>query len=385
MEKTRYTGVFTRKSVNKEISYYIRYRHNGEQFQDLLGSVEEGWTASKAAQERKRRILEGYVKVKEKNSQKKIKQSDNLEPTLKKLFLEYLERRRMERGKPLSGEKNMIYTFDKHLTNPLGNKTLKEISYEDMYNVKKCLIESKLAIKTVHNILSMLISVEKYAVQRGVKKGIDLSQFVPRKSEIQNDTEERLEDDEMDRLLSVLENEPLPRANVYYFAILTGMRRGEIATLVWDDVDWRKSELKIRNPKSGKAFEKIPLNEDAIAVLRSQYGIRELRNAEARELDRIFFTLEGGPFVGKFQCLDRWNNLIKERANLPDNFRLLHGMRHQFGTVHAENGTPVFTLKELMRHSDIKTTMKYIKIAESKLKEAAGNTASFMKYKKPTQ
>ena len=47
-----------------------------------------------------------------------------------------------------------------------------------------------------------------------------------------------------------------------------------------------------------------------------------------------------------------------------------HSLRHTFGTECAARGVPVPTIKELMGHSDIKTTMRYVTVTESQRDEA---------------
>jgi site-specific recombinase XerD len=42
---------------------------------------------------------------------------------------------------------------------------------------------------------------------------------------------------------------------------------------------------------------------------------------------------------------------------------VIHTLRHTFASHLAINGTPIFTIKELMNHSDIEQTMRYAKLA----------------------
>ena len=65
----------------------------------------------------------------------------------------------------------------------------------------------------------------------------------------------------------------------------------------------------------------------------------------------------------------------------PKSFRLLHGLRHHFGSVHAANGTPMPVLQKLMRHSEIKTTMIYVEINQNELEEAAQKTVELLDFR----
>ena len=49
-------------------------------------------------------------------------------------------------------------------------------------------------------------------------------------------------------------------------AIETGMRRGEIARLTWDDVDLKRRTLTLETTKSGEGLL-VPLSKDAVGIL----------------------------------------------------------------------------------------------------------------------
>ena len=70
-------------------------------------------------------------------------------------------------------------------------------------------------------------------------------------------TRERLSEKELLRLMNVLAKEL--RQKSYYLAMLTGMRRSELANLKWTDVRWEEEQIIIQNPKSGQEYEVIPL------------------------------------------------------------------------------------------------------------------------------
>ena len=59
-----------------------------------------------------------------------------------------------------------------------------------------------------------------------------------------------------------------------------------------------------------------------------------------------------------------WNK-IKEKAGVND-FRF-HDLRHTVGTRLAQKGVPVPVIKDIMAHSDIKTTMRYAHKAEEQM------------------
>ena len=75
-------------------------------------------------------------------------------------------------------------------------------------------------------------------------------------------------------------------------------------------------------------------------ILMNQYSLRDLRSQEARERDLVFFTKTGKPWGKSRSVIWRLHREIRTKANLPEEFRMLHGLRHHFLTMHAVAGTP---------------------------------------------
>lgn len=70
---------------------------------------------------------------------------------------------------------------------------------------------------------------------------------------------------------------------------------------------------------------------------------------------------------------------------IPKDFRLMHGLRHQYGSIGAANGVPLATLMTLMRHSTPQMTMRYIELIAEEEREAAEKIGDVMNcYRKNT-
>ena len=50
---------------------------------------------------------------------------------------------------------------------------------------------------------------------------------------------------------------------------------------------------------------------------------------------------------------------------------MAHGLRHQFGGMHANAGTPPILIQKLMQHKELRTTQRYIEITEPTLRSGA--------------
>jgi len=165
-----------------------------------------------------------------------------------------------------------------------------------------------------------------------------------------------LTSEEVSSLLAVVPD----RLRVYVLvAINTGLRRGELRRLEWADVDLAERVLMVRHKgdehtKSRKE-RVVDLNEVALEALR---GHRAVMRKRFRKLpDRVFVTQVGTPLGG---------NLLRDIKKVYSEAGIsganIHSLRHTFGAHAAMAGIDLPTLKELMGHSDIKTTMIYVHV-----------------------
>jgi integrase len=159
------------------------------------------------------------------------------------------------------------------------------------------------------------------------------------------------ENNEMLRVLSVEEEAGLVACCSPYlqdlitFAINTGLGLGEILNLKWTEVDLENATLKVLVKKNRRLLD-MPVNDNALRVLQGWHSIRKC--------DYVFFNPETGG-----QWKDLWLGLKKacRKAGLDD--VTWHTFRHTFASRLNGGGADLVTVKELLGHSDIKTTMRY--------------------------
>lgn len=135
-------------------------------------------------------------------------------------------------------------------------------------------------------------------------------------------------------------------AAIFEFALLTGLRHGEIVQVKKSDVG--KKELTVFRPKTG-ATTVFPMTDDMKRVI-----------AEASKLftgEYVFST--GGIVQGK-----TWHILKKacEAVGVPygrDSGLVLHSTRHTFVSRLVRAGVDIATIQSLSSHSDMGMVMKY--------------------------
>ena len=140
--------------------------------------------------------------------------------------------------------------------------------------------------------------------------------------------------------------------------LFTGMRRGEVLKLKWEDVDFDRRFINIRDPKGGPD-QKIPLNDAARNVLESH----------PREDSPYVFPGRGGKQRVSVQA---GVNKIKKLAGLPKDFRPLHGLRHVYASMLASSGkVDMYTLQKLLTHKSPQMTQRYAHLRDKALRRAA--------------
>lgn len=158
---------------------------------------------------------------------------------------------------------------------------------------------------------------------------------------------------EADRLISAC----LPHmALIVRFALATGCRAREILDLEWNRVDLQRQTAWLNQTKNGTP-RGVPLNRDAVAVLREQIG----------QHPQFCFTYRGKPI--KANVSNKGWFAAVEKAGLED-FRF-HDLRHTWASWHRQAGTSCDELKELGGWKTRSMVDRYAKFATEHLATAA--------------
>jgi integrase len=132
----------------------------------------------------------------------------------------------------------------------------------------------------------------------------------------------------------------------------TGLRRGELLNIRWEDVDLERAILTVVGDiaKSGKTRH-VPLNAVVFDVLKKW---RHQNQCEGY----IFLNELTGKKFGNVKSA--WKRILA-LAKIK-NFRW-HDMRHHFASKLVMAGVDLNTVRELLGHSDIKMTLRYAHLA----------------------
>lgn len=161
---------------------------------------------------------------------------------------------------------------------------------------------------------------------------------------------------------------------LYYLELATGLRRGELLGLKWEDIDLERGDLRVKRQiaringevveaplKTKNAYRTLPLAEDTIGVLEAQ-------RKKAGDSPWVFPSPTGGP-ISPDSVLHRLHRVLK-RAGLP---RIrFHDLRHTFATLALQNGVDVKTVSGMLGHFSAGFTLDtYAHVTSASQRQAA--------------
>lgn len=162
------------------------------------------------------------------------------------------------------------------------------------------------------------------------------------------------EHNQIDRWLTANEEErlmassPLWLREIIIFALNTGMRKGEILSLQWRDVDFARSVLVVMKSKN-RERRTLPLNSRVFELLMEKHHKRNTGS------DFVFSTSHSTRITDR--NLSRAFYVAMEKAEL-ENFRF-HDLRHTFATRLVQAGVDLYKVQRLLGHKTPAMTQRY--------------------------
>ena len=139
---------------------------------------------------------------------------------------------------------------------------------------------------------------------------------------------------------------------MYYIDLATGLRRGELLGLKWEDVDLERGDLRVKRQlaringeiveaplKTKNAYRTLPLAADAIDILNAQ-------KKKVGSSPWVFPSPTGGPLSP--DCVNNMLHRVLKRAGLPS--IRFHDLRHTFATLALQNGVDIKTVSGMLGH-----------------------------------
>lgn len=167
---------------------------------------------------------------------------------------------------------------------------------------------------------------------------------------------------------------------MYYIELATGLRRGELLGLKWEDIDLKTGTIRVRRQvarvngkiveaplKTKNSYRTVAISRNAIEVLKAQ---KQKTNDEY-----VFPSLTGGPISP-----DSVNNMLHrvlKRAGIPK--VRFHDLRHTFATLALQNGVDIKIVSSMLGHFSAGFTLDtYAHVTTTAQKEAANTMGSVL-------
>jgi integrase len=254
--------------------------------------------------------------------------------------------------KSIDTDKFKLRWLDQHL----NNTSLDEITKAKIDKIKVAKKSEGVSNSTVNRTLELLRSILNRAQQEW--EWLDSTPSVRMLPE-QPTRIRWLTHEESVRLINELPEHLKAMAR---FTLATGLRESNVTGLQWSQLDMQRRCAWVHADQAkGKKAIAVPLNEDALAVIRQQFG----------KHDTHVFTYEGNPVTRANN--HAWRKALV-RAGVKD-FRW-HDLRHTWASWHVQNGTPLHVLKELGGWADLTMVLRYAHLSSKHLEEYAKNSKS---------
>jgi len=318
--------VYFRKTKQGNDRWCIDYRRNGERIREM---IPEATCREEALYVLRKRITELF------DTRHRPKRT----PTFRSWADEYLT----EYAKPrkLSWKTDRAY-IEANMKPFFKDVLISEITPIDIRKYIKLRLESGVSSTTVNRCLQILRKMFNLAIDcklletNPIKKGTLFSEKGNTKDRI-------LTYEEEGRLLENCTEHLKP---IVIIALSTGLRRGEILSLKWSDIDFQGKAMKVEREKGGS----IPF----IFLTESVTRQLAMLKAKAGKAEHVFVNPKSGkPFVeiGKaFRAACRRAGIKGLR---------FHDLRHTFASRLIEKGVDIVTVRDLLGHSSVKLTERY--------------------------
>lgn len=245
----------------------------------------------------------------------------------------------------------------KNLKGLLGGYLLNDVSPSIISRYKAKKMEEGYRKETILRELGLLRRVFNIAIQEWeLCKVNPVSKVLKTLGKVDNKRVRYLKPDESQRLMMGLPDWLKP---IVVLARHTGLRRGNLLELTWDQVNLLSKVIVIDKTKNGDPIG-MPLTEKAVRTLSELQRVRFLHSLY------VFCDANGKPH--SFYKVSIAFRRACKRAGV-ENMRF-HDLRHDFASNLVQSGIDIYTVKELLGHKDLRMTVRYCHLAPENLRSA---------------
>ena len=373
MNKTKKLGIYSNELENGDKVFYFTYKDINDL--DKNGNPKKKWVNVGKYSEGIREINAVNLRNEQINE---MKHGEDISIVAKKKKKEFINLENIAniyfKDKKIS--KKQISKFGNHINPFFGNKNIDSITKKDILEFRQNLIDGTLKYptniqekrnliteskspQTINGIIDLFKAIYNHYIKEYNLK-IANPCFGISKLKTDNARERYLTTKEINLLLEQIES----NATLWLFVKLslsTGGRLETILNIQRKDTNLTNSTITLKNLKTNETYKSFlqpditNLLEEYLQNLKPNHYLISFENhIEKTNSRQIQARLK--------PILDRLFNNDLDLKDTKNRF-VIHSLRHTFASHLAINGTPIFTIKELMNHKDIEQTIRYAKLA----------------------
>ncbi len=163
--------------------------------------------------------------------------------------------------------------------------------------------------------------------------------------------------EELPRLALAIDTEPHYYARMaLWLYLLTGVRKSELLTAKWSDIDSARKELRLSDTKAGRVHY-VPLSAEAMAILDS-----------LPRVENNPYILPGAKTGQHLVNISKPWIRVRKAAGVDD--VRLHDLRRTVGSWLAQAGNSLHLIGRVLNHSNASTTAVYARFGQDHVREA---------------
>ena len=331
-----------RQERHPEGAYYLEWRENGRRVRLSVGKDPADASARRQRKESELNALNNGIAVVPENG-------DDGHRSLAAAVAEYLEETTLtKKPKTLAAYTKALAYFQESCPKLF----LEDIERKDLLKFCAFLRDEKdQAPRSCWNKFANVMSFLKANGIRGLVKKNDWPRYTEEEPEM-------YEQDELDKLFKAGDAE---ERLWYEFFLMTGMREQEVMYTYWSDVNLAHATVHVSHkadrgwtPKAYKERE-IPIPAKLVKSLKAW------KSKANKTCSLVFPTAGCNPKLDFLDCL----KAVAKRAKLDQDNFWLHKFRATFATRCLWAGVDLRTVQQWLGHSDMESTMRYLKPSRS--------------------
>ena len=355
---TKFSGIFYRETITNDRidkTFYIRYKDENNKDKEIkVRKYSEGYREAYCNQLRNEIITKQRTGEEPPSIASKKKRNILSIETIANDYFNYRKESKTK-ANDISQYNNHILPYFKNLDFETIDKNEILQFTNKLKKTKSKFKEDLLSDKSINNILNFLKTLIKHGFKNDFIKN-DFSKYISLLN-IDNAREKFLTKEEIKILYENSKNDETLYL-LFKLALNTGGRLATLLNICKKDIDFTHNLITLKDFKNNSTYKAF-LTENLKALL-------EIRTIHLKMDDKLFVS---NPERRLRSMLDE---LFNKDINTNDrkNKVVFHSLRHTFASHLAINGTPIFTIQQLMNHKDIRMTLRYAKLSPDSGRES---------------